>query len=110
METNACKRYGKKICGGLFFLLLLFVLPFAIRELWNAILPEIMNVSTINYWQALGLFVLSRILFGGFGGRGGDCSNHKASFKKASIKEKFMKMTDEEKAAFKARWKDRCSK
>ncbi|SRX73677.1 hypothetical protein [Aequorivita antarctica] len=107
MKRNAFNRNGKKFCGGLFFFLLLFLLPFAIQALWNGILPEIMNVSTITYWQAMGLFVLSRILFGGFVG-GKHCGSKKRHFGKAGFKEKFMNMTDEEKAAFKERWKDRC--
>ena len=38
--------------------------------LWNALLPQILGVTTITFWQALGLLILSRILFGGWGGRG----------------------------------------
>lgn len=39
--------------------------------LWNALLPDIFaGVSPIGYWQALGLLVLSRILFGGLRGCG----------------------------------------
>ncbi len=114
MKMNAFNRKGRKVCGGLFFLALLFLLPLAIQALWNGILPEIMNVSTITYWQAMGLFVLSRILFGGFGGGkhcgGKRCGGKKGSFGRASIKEKFMNMTEEEKAAFKERWKDRCKR
>ena len=109
MKRNVFNRTGKKICGGIFFLLLLFLLPLAIRALWNGILPEIMNVSTITYWQALGIFVLSRILFGGFGG-GKDYRGKKSSIGRAGWKEKFMNMSDEQKAAFKQRWKDRCRK
>lgn len=33
--------------------------------LWNALLPAIFNFSTITFWQALGLLVLARLLFGG---------------------------------------------
>ncbi len=102
-------RWGKKMCFGIFGALLLFLLPFAIMELWNGILPDIMNVSTISYWQALGLFVLSRILFGGFG-KGRGCGGGKPSFGKKGLKEKFMNMTDEEKGAFKQRWKERCNR
>lgn len=39
--------------------------------LWNALIPEIFGVRALNYWQALGLLVLSRILFGGGRGFGG---------------------------------------
>ena len=34
--------------------------------LWNVLMPEIFNFSLINFWQALGLLVLARLLFGGW--------------------------------------------
>ncbi len=34
--------------------------------LWNALLPAIFNFSVITFWQALGLLVLARLLFGGW--------------------------------------------
>ncbi|WP_347372560.1 hypothetical protein [Aequorivita sp. Q41] len=97
----------KKFLKGLIMIAFLFLLPFVIMYLWNAILPEVLHVSPITYWQALGLFILSRILFGGFG-CGGSKHNKMSSHKKSEFKRKFMNMTDEEKATFKQRWKDRC--
>jgi hypothetical protein len=41
----------------------------AVMLLWNAILPALLDVKPITYWQAVGLLALSRILFGNFGGR-----------------------------------------
>jgi hypothetical protein len=39
--------------------------------LWNWLMPALFDgARAIGYWQALGLLLLSRILFGGFG-RGG---------------------------------------
>lgn len=35
--------------------------------LWNSLLPVLFGLPTITFWQALGLLVLSRILFGSFG-------------------------------------------
>lgn len=38
--------------------------------LWNAVVPPVFfGAREIDYWQALGLLVLSRILFGGFRGK-----------------------------------------
>jgi len=42
----------------------------AVMFLWNALIPTIFGLTVINFWQALGLLVLARILFGGFGHRG----------------------------------------
>ncbi|HEX2869530.1 MAG TPA: hypothetical protein VHO03_20975 [Ignavibacteriales bacterium] len=43
------------------------VITLILMLLWNALLPAILGVSVITYWQALGLFILSKILFSGFG-------------------------------------------
>ncbi len=49
-----------------------FLLVALLQYLWNTLMVDIFNLKTITYWQALGLFVLSRILFGrGFGKPGG---------------------------------------
>ncbi|MDR3118856.1 MAG: hypothetical protein LBU44_05490 [Mediterranea sp.] len=37
--------------------------------LWNMLIPAIIGWQAINYWQAAGLLILCRLLFGGmFGG------------------------------------------
>lgn len=41
-----------------------------VQLLWNWLLPAVFGVRTISFWQAFGLLVLSRVLFGGFGPRG----------------------------------------
>jgi hypothetical protein len=42
-----------------------------VKLLWNWLLPPLFGWRTIGFWQALGLLVLCRLLFGGFGiGRG----------------------------------------
>jgi len=38
--------------------------------LWNLVMPPVFGLHAISFWQALGLLVLSRILFGRFGGWG----------------------------------------
>ncbi|MBC7915334.1 MAG: hypothetical protein H7Y07_14560 [Pyrinomonadaceae bacterium] len=42
----------------------LALISFIVMTLWNNLLPEILNVSPITFWQALGIFILSKILFG----------------------------------------------
>jgi uncharacterized membrane protein len=50
------------------------LLGFLVMSLWNWLAPAVFAGRTITYWQALGILLLSRILFGGFfrrhGGRG----------------------------------------
>jgi len=48
-----------------------------VQQLWNWLLPTLFDVRRITFWQALGILALSRILFGGFGGRGGYAGGHK---------------------------------
>jgi len=38
--------------------------------LWNVLMPAILGLPKIGFLQALGLFLLSRVLFGRFGGWG----------------------------------------
>ena len=61
-----------------------FLIPFAIigcaalftwavYALWNGVLMDVVGVKAITFWQALGLLVLAKILFGGFPSRSGPC-------------------------------------
>jgi hypothetical protein len=42
------------------------VLGFVIMHLWNWLMPSLFGLNVITFWQALGLFVLGKLLFGGF--------------------------------------------
>lgn len=44
---------------------------FMVRQLWNWLLPPLFGWHVVTFWQALGLLVLCRILFGGLGMHGG---------------------------------------
>ena len=78
-----------------------------VMGLWNAILPAVLGVKTISFIQALGILLLSKILFGGFGNRGGWKRGGDHNWKN-TMKEKFGNMTPEEREKFKAEWKNRC--
>jgi hypothetical protein len=51
----------------------IFVVVFSwiVMKLWNWLAPELFGLPSIDQWQALGLLVLSKILFGGFSGGSG---------------------------------------
>ncbi|MBK8565194.1 MAG: hypothetical protein IPN76_18095 [Saprospiraceae bacterium] len=71
--------------------------------LWNAILPKVVTgVSALTYWQAVGLLVLSKILFSGFKG-GGPQGPGKLHFR-----EKWRNMSEDERVKFKEAWRERC--
>lgn len=53
----------------LFAALFLAVAGFVVMSLWNWLMPALFGWHFISFWQALGLLILSKILFGGFGGR-----------------------------------------
>jgi hypothetical protein len=52
-------------------ILFLAVFTFFVMRLWNWLTPALFGWHVITYWQALGILVLSKILFGGFRGRPG---------------------------------------
>jgi hypothetical protein len=44
---------------------------FIVQQLWNSLIPAIIGWRAITFWQAVGILLLSKILFGGgFRGRG----------------------------------------
>jgi hypothetical protein len=42
------------------------LLGFVIMNLWNWLMPPLFSLRVITFWQALGLFVLGKLLLGGF--------------------------------------------
>lgn len=57
----------KKFFGALIFLAVFAAAIAIVMLLWNALIPSIIGWTSINYWQAAGLMILSRFLLGGFG-------------------------------------------
>ena len=53
--------------GIVLFGMLAVLLGLAVQILWNQVLAPALTVSTLTFWQALGLFVLAKLFFG-FGG------------------------------------------
>ncbi|GHT02716.1 hypothetical protein FACS189440_02310 [Bacteroidia bacterium] len=69
--------------------------------LWNFAVPSIFGLTAINFWQALVLLALARILFGRFGRRMALAGHGRhGGFGKNPIREKWMKMTPEERKEF----------
>jgi hypothetical protein len=90
-----------------FGIVAILVFGLVVMGLWNAILPAVLGVKAISFIQALGILLLSKILFGGFGGgrhRGG----WRNKGKWMEMKDKFAGMTPEEREKFKAEWKNKC--
>ncbi len=85
------------------------VFTLAVMLLWNWLVPVLFSGPIITFWQALGLLALSKILFSGFGGKGHQGNNHKPPFWRKQFKEKWEKMSPEERDKFRARFKSRCN-
>jgi hypothetical protein len=69
MSMNCCKSNCWKI--GLLVVVGIAALGWVVMALWNWLMPNLfVGAHEINYLQALGLLVLSKILFGGFRGHG----------------------------------------
>ena len=47
--------------------LFIFIGGWVVMHLWNWLLPPLFGWRALTFWQALGLLVLCRILFGGLG-------------------------------------------
>lgn len=74
---------------------------FAVMALWNMVLTSIFALPLITFWQALGLLVLSRILFGGFG-----CGWH--GKRHHEFRRRWMHMTPEEREQMRSEWRGCC--
>lgn len=96
----------KFILFPLCFALALTLLGGTIMFLWNWLMPTIFGLTTLSFWQAIGLFILARLLFSGKGFRGGRGSFRSRNFGKHTQKdrEKWMRMScNERRAWFKQR-------
>ena len=75
-----------------------------VMQLWNWLLPMLFGWRQITFWQALGLLALCRILFGGFGLRGGGPRSNV----RRRMAERWEQMTPEDREkyrqSFRGRW------
>ena len=82
----------------------LFLFTWLVMLLWNAVLPAaVPTIKAIGFWQAMGILVLSKILFGFNKGWGG-----KRRMWKERMEEKWHTLTPEQKEKIKTEWKNRC--
>ncbi|HXZ30965.1 MAG TPA: hypothetical protein VEH30_01675 [Terriglobales bacterium] len=79
-----------------FVILFFAVFTFVVMKLWNWLMPALFGWHLITFWQALGILVLSKILFGGF--RGG--FHHRNRYWRQRMMERWEQMTPEEREKF----------
>jgi hypothetical protein len=104
---------------------LIFIVPLAILgmmlfvflggeivlHLWNWLLPPLFGWHEVTFWQAIGLLALCRILFGGFGFRGGSRSHARRRIVDRMadrVADRWEQMTPEERERFRQRMRERC--
>jgi hypothetical protein len=81
---------------------------FVVMQLWNNLLPVILHVGVITFWQAMGIFILCKILFGFGKGSGWHKGGMGAPWMRHRMEQRFNNMTPEEREKFKQKWNDRC--
>ena len=55
---------------------------FVIMWLWNWLMPDIFGLASLTFWQAVGVFILFKLLLGGIGGGNGrGKSSHRSKHK-----------------------------
>ena len=78
-----------------------------ILQLWNWLLPPLFGWRAITFWQALGILVLCRILFGGHGWHGPARSSMRRRMAER-MAERWEHMTPEERERFRQGMAGRC--
>ena len=73
-----------------------------VSHLWNYVMPPLFGFHMITFWQAVALVLLGKLLFGGFGPRGGGFGWRRRMW------ERWEQMTPEERDKFRAGMRGSC--
>ena len=106
---------GSKILKGIGFTFLaaaiILGVTWGVMTLWNWLMPDLFGLTTITFWQSMGLLVLVKtlgwIFTGGSRKRSGWGHPRRHQWKR-KFHEKWQNMSEEERKAFKAKAKGRC--
>jgi len=60
------KIVGFIILGAIAAAFFAFIFGYFVMLLWNWLMPMIFGLTTITFWQAVGIVLLARLIFGGF--------------------------------------------
>ena len=98
-------RWVRGLKIGLIGIAAVVAFTFIVTALWNWLLPGVFGARTITFSQALGILVLSRILFGGFRGRPGYGGHWRGR-----MRARWEQMTPEEREKFRQGMAGRCGR
>jgi len=109
---NKHSRFRRRRFIPIMIIAALALVGLLVMLLWNALMPAIFALPAISYWQALGLFILSRLLLGGFGGKpGGKMRRHGRRNRRRKmihhLRERWEHMTPEQREKMHQLWKKR---
>lgn len=65
--SKVMKILGMTFVGVILAAAFALVFGLVVKLLWNWLMPAIFGLETITYWQAFGIVLLAKLLFGGFG-------------------------------------------
>jgi len=71
------------------------VFGFAVMSLWNWLMPALFRLPVISFWQALGLVILCKILFGGL-----HSHQNKGGHRRRRVRDRWEHLTPEERERF----------
>lgn len=106
-EKSPIQIIGIIIFGAIAITGLAILFGFVIMWLWNWLMPAVFGLPVLTYWQAVGLFILLKLLLGGCGSGGSsrkssknsrnDCKkDSKTDFSKWKYYDKFWKEEGDE--------------
>ena len=100
------KQIGKSLGLGVLMVVAFLALVYIFMYIWNRTIPAVFGLKEIDYWQALGLLVISRIMIGGFGFRWANAGKQK--FWRERVKMKMQHMSPDERDEFKRKLSQKC--
>jgi hypothetical protein len=89
-------RLHKALKLAVFGVAAMAILGLVVMSLWNWLMPVLFGTPAIGFWQALGLFGLGKLLFGGFHHAG---SGRHGSWRRRML-ERWAQMTPQERERF----------
>jgi hypothetical protein len=100
------RRVKKALKIGVIAVAAVAVFGFAVMTLWNWLAPAVFGLRTITFWQALGVLILSKILFGGFRSR----PSLGGGYAWRRVNNRWQQMTPEEREQFRQVMFGRCGR
>ncbi len=65
--VKALRIAGLTFAGVAFAVLFALLFGLVVKILWNWLMPALFGLGVITFWQAFGIVLLAKLLFGGFG-------------------------------------------